>query len=77
MIWNLENADKIMDIRNAENAEVEINAFRDECRDLELKEIDTKGDAYFETVFYLNILEQLEKMGDYLINISQSIKIKP
>ena len=65
MIWNLENA------------EVEINAFRDECRDLELKEIDTKGDAYFETVFYLNILEQLEKMGDYLINISQSIKIKP
>ena len=77
MIWNLENADKIRDIRNAENAEVEINAFRDECRDLELKEIDTKGDAYFETVFYLNILEQLEKMGDYLINISQSIKIKP
>ena len=33
-------------------------------------------DAYFETVFYLNILEQLEKMGDYLINISQSINIK-
>ena len=43
---------------------------------MELKEIDTKGDAYFETVFYLNILEQLEKMGDYLINISQSINIK-
>ena len=67
MIWNLENADKIRDIRNAET---------DECRDMELKEIDTKGDAYFETVFYLNILEQLEKMGDYLINISQSINIK-
>ena len=47
-----------------------------QCRDMELKEIDTKGDAYFETVFYLNILEQLEKMGDYLINISQSINIK-
>ena len=75
-IWNLENADKIRDIHNAETAEDDINAFRDECRDLELKEIDTKGDAYFETVFYLNILEQLEKMGDYLINISQSINIK-
>ena len=76
MVWNLENADKIRDIHNAETAEDDINAFRDECRDLELKEIDTKGDAYFETVFYLNILEQLEKMGDYLINISQSINIK-
>ena len=73
MIWNLENADKIRDIRNAETAEADIN---DECRDMELKEIDTKGDAYFETVFYLNILEQLEKMGDYLINISQSIRIR-
>ncbi len=76
MIWNLENADKIRDIRNAETAEADINAYRDECRDMELKEIDTKGDAYFETVFYLNILEQLEKMGDYLINISQSIRIR-
>jgi len=73
MIWNLENAGKIMDIRNAESDEDAINAFRDECRDHELAGIESKGDAYFETVFYLNIIEQLEKMGDFLINISQSI----
>lgn len=76
MIWNLENFDKLKDIRNAESDETDINAFRDECRDIELRDIDAKGDAYFETVFYLNILDQLEKMGDYLINISQNIKIK-
>lgn len=73
MIWNLENAGKIRDIHNSEVDEQAINAFRDECRERELEGIESKGDAYFETVFYLNILEQLEKMGDFLINISQSV----
>ena len=75
MIFNLENASRIKDIRNAEIDEQAINNFRDECRETELKDIESKGDSYFETVFYLNILEQLEKMGDFLINISQAIKL--
>ena len=73
MIWNLENSGRIVDIKNAEIDEMAINEFRDECRDKELEGIESKGDEYFETVFYLNVLEQLEKMGDFLINISQSI----
>lgn len=73
MIWNLENTGKIKDIRNAEIDEAAINAFRDECREFELKSIESKGDDYFETVFYLNILEGMERMGDHVINISQSI----
>ena len=75
MIYNLENASSIKDIKNAEIDEKAINDFRTECRETELKDIETKGDTYFETVFYLNILEQLEKMGDFLINISQAIKL--
>lgn len=79
MIWNLENADKLKNISNAELDEKAINQFRNECRDAELSGLEdtegltAKGDAYFETVFYLNTLEQLEKMGDFLINISQNI----
>lgn len=73
MIWNLENADRIRDIRNAEEDEAEINSFRNECRDAELHKIETKGEQYFETVFFLKILDQLESMGDFLINISQNI----
>ena len=79
MIWNLENADKLKDISNAELDEKAINQFRNECRDAELSGLEdtegltAKGDAYFETVFYLNTVEQLEKMGDFLINISQNI----
>lgn len=73
MIWNLENSSTIRDIHEAEVDEQKINEFRNECREEELKQIESKGDEYFETVFYLNILEQLEKMGDFLINISQAI----
>jgi phosphate:Na+ symporter len=73
MIWNLENAADIKDIKNAEIDEQAINDYRDECREEELKDIESKGDAYFETVFYLNTLDQLEKMGDFLINISQAL----
>ncbi len=73
MIWNLENAGRISDIRNSEADEEAVNQFRNECREHELSVIESKGEDYFETVFYLNILDQLEKMGDYLINISQNI----
>ena len=66
MIWNLENAGHLKDITNAELDEKAINEFRDDCRDAELSGPDV-------SVFYLNTLEQLEKMGDFLINISQSI----
>lgn len=76
MIWNLENASRISDIHNSEVDEQAINAFRDECRDHELAGIDSKGDEYFETVFYLNVLEQLEKMGDYVVNVSQNLILK-
>ncbi len=72
MIYNLSNKATIKDIDNAVKAEAAINEYRDECRDLELKDIDNKKDAYFETVFFINILEALEKMGDYLINISEA-----
>lgn len=73
MIWNLENAGSIKDINNAETDERAINEFRNERRELSLQNIDNDKDAYFETIFYLNILEDLEKMGDYLINISQAV----
>ena len=73
MIWNLENAAEIKDIRNAEIDEQAINDYRDACREEELKDIESKGDAYFETVFYLNTLDRLENMGDFLINISQAL----
>lgn len=72
MIYNLEHNETIRDIRNAEIAEVAINEMRDKLRDDEIKRVEDNGDAYFESVYYISILEELEKMGDFIINISQS-----
>ena len=51
-----------------------INNYRNERRDFELSRIESSGEGYFEAVFYLNILDALEKMGDFLINISQALQ---
>lgn len=74
MIYNLENGDTITNIDNALNAEIDINNKRDELRDLEMHQIESKGNDYFESVVYIDLLENLEKMGDFIINISQAVE---
>lgn len=71
MIYNLSHSATISNIDNAVVAEIDINTRRDYLRDKELS--DNEGDKYFEGVFYIALVEELEKMGDYIINISQSI----
>lgn len=73
MIYNLENYLTVKDISNAEAEERRINEYRDKCRAEVLDIIENAGDSYFETVFFLNILEKLEKMGDFIINVSQTL----
>lgn len=73
MVYNLENADDIKSIDNAVSAEIKLNEKRDILREKELEKVDQNGNAYFEGVYYLNLLEEMEKMGDFIINISQSI----
>lgn len=72
MVYNLENADSISNIDNAVAAEVDINEKRDALREAELNRTDSNGESYFESVFYLALLEEFEKMGDFIINISQA-----
>ena len=35
--------------------------------------MEKKGDAYFESVFFLDILDELENIGDYAINVSEAL----
>ena len=73
MVFNLDNAYKIKNIDNAVSAEIDINTLRDALREKELEKVDNNGEAYFEGVYYLSVLEEMEKMGDFIINISQSV----
>jgi len=78
MIHNIQNAGSIHDIDNAIKAEVDINAKRDECRRKEYADIEsTDDDNYFESLFYLSVVDELERMGDFMINISQAIGARP
>lgn len=73
MEYNLKNSATIRDIDNAIDAEISLNGLRDKLRDSQIENLDKEGEKYFEVVFFLSLVEALEKMGDYIINISQSV----
>ncbi len=75
MIENLKLAfdGKLEEIANAYAAEDHINALRNNLRDEEIENIENNQKNYQTSVYYMDILSELEKMGDFMINISQSL----
>jgi Na+/phosphate symporter len=41
-------------------------------REEEIRHIEQNGSDYHGSVYYLDILSEVERMGDYIINISQA-----
>ena len=76
MLENLEAAHKgtLVDISNAYNAENHINELRNTLRESEIEEMENGKKNYQESVYYLDIVNELERMGDFIINISQDLK---
>ena len=76
MIANLEAAHKgdLEDISNAYNAEDRINNLRNYLRDSEIEEIESSRKNYQTSVYYMDIVSEFEKMGDFMINISQTLE---
>ena len=64
---------EITDIRNAEEAETAINEYRDTLRNEHLTNIEKSSYPYETGSFYIDVVNCIEKMGDFLINISQSV----
>ena len=64
---------ELSDIRNAEEAEKAINAYRDVLRSEHLTNIEKSSYPYETGSFYMDLINCLEKMGDFIINISQSV----
>ncbi len=73
MIANLENYASVKDITSAQEAEAAINDYRKQCRKTEYDKLNADDNSYFESVFFLDVLEELEKIGDYIINISEAL----
>jgi phosphate:Na+ symporter len=75
MITNLTLASegKLEEISNAYSAEDRINKLRNSLRDEEIESIESDRKNYQTSVYYMDIVSQLETMGDFLINISQTL----
>ena len=76
MISNLNSACKgeLVEISNAYNAEDRINILRNNLRDAEIEDIEGNRKNYQTSVYYMDIISELEKMGDFMINISQALE---
>ena len=75
MLSNLQLADKgdLTEISNAYAAEEHINNQRNYLRDEEIESIESGNKNYQTSVYYLDVVSELEKMGDFIINISQDL----
>ena len=75
MIENLNSAEAgtLDEIANAYAAEERINNLRDYLRDEEINSLEDNRKNYQTSVYYMDIVSELEKMGDFMINISQAL----
>ena len=76
MIANLVAAHKgeLVNIANAYNAEGRLNTLRNNFRDVVIEEIDNGGKNYQTSVYYMDIINEYERMGDFMINVSQDLE---
>ena len=76
MLVNLKAAHEgnLDNIANAYNAEDRINNLRNYFRDTEIEDIEGGRKNYLTSVYYMDIISELETMGDFIINISQTLE---
>ena len=58
---------------NAVSAEDNINNLRNHLRDEEIEGLESNRTNYQTSVYYMDIVNELEKMGDFMINVSQDL----
>ena len=76
MIENLEAAHNgtLTEISNAYNAEQRLNTLRNNFRDAVIEDMENGAGNYQAMVYYMDIVNTYERMGDFMINISQDLE---
>lgn len=62
-----------LDITSALDAETHINEYRNMLREEHIVNIEKANYNYQTGVFYMDIVSELERIGDFIINISQAV----
>ena len=63
---------ELKNIANAQEAEAGINSYRNVLRDEHIASIEKANYNYQTGVFYMDVISELERIGDFIINISES-----
>lgn len=63
----------VKDISNAQSAEYNINEYRNTLREEHINNIENAEYNYQTGVYYIDIVAELEQMGDFIINISEAL----
>jgi Na+/phosphate symporter len=58
----------------AYNIEDRLNSLRNNLRDAEIEAIDSGDKSYPASVYYIDIINTYERMGDFMINVSQDLE---
>ncbi|MBQ5844779.1 MAG: Na/Pi cotransporter family protein [Alistipes sp.] len=75
MIDNLQIANNTPEeLRRAVDCEIEINNMRNNLREEEILKIEKNDAEYQSSVYYLDIVSEIERMGDFMINISEALQ---
>ncbi len=73
MLENLRRPyEDVNDITNAQNAEDAINSCRNRLREEHIANIENDSYNYQTGVYYMDVLAELERIGDFIINVSQA-----
>lgn len=73
LLGDVENA-RETDIINSYNKEREINNMRNQLRSENIENINNKVYEYQSGIVYMDIIGDLEKTGDYIINVVDAVK---
>jgi hypothetical protein len=64
----------LRDISNASDAEYNINGYRNSLREELISHID--DNKYEMGVFYMDVVNELERIGDFIINVSEALLVE-
>ena len=74
MIDNLkEGFHHVINISNAQDAEHDINEYRDNLKEEHLRNIESEESSYLRGVYYMDLVSECERVGDFIINVSEAL----
>ena len=62
-----------VELRRATDCESEINELRNMLREEEILKIEKNETDYQSSAYYIDVISEMERMGDYIINVSEAL----